>query len=135
MSLINWNDHLSVKVAQIDAQHQKLIAMINTLTDAIQQGKGKAVAHEIVRNLKRYAETHFKTEETYFDRFGYPETDAHKKEHAFFIRKISEFEGDASDGQMALSIQVLQFLGDWFIDHILGTDKKYTEFFNSRGLK
>jgi hemerythrin len=40
MSLIQWNDRLSVHVAEIDGQHQKLVGMINDLNDAMRQGKG-----------------------------------------------------------------------------------------------
>lgn len=135
MPLISWNQKLSVEVAEIDAEHRKLITMINTLTEAIKQGKGKAAASEMVHELKGYAETHFNTEETYFDRFGYPKAEAHKKQHAIFIRKISEFKDQPPDNQTSLSIQMLQFLSEWLIAHILGSDKQYTAFFHSKGLK
>ena len=135
MALINWNDNLSVKVAEIDQQHQRLIAMINDLTDAIKQGKGSVVAREILRELISYAELHFQTEETYFERFGYPEIDSHKKEHADFIQQISDFSKGTVKKELSLSITVLQFLGDWLVNHILGTDKAYSAFFNEKGLK
>ena len=35
MALIEWSDDLSVKVKELDVQHQKLIAMINDLNDAM----------------------------------------------------------------------------------------------------
>ena len=41
MAIIQWNDSLSVNVVEIDKQHQKLVAMINDLNDAMRQGKGK----------------------------------------------------------------------------------------------
>ena len=34
MSLIQWDDSYSVGVAELDAQHQRLIQMINELNDA-----------------------------------------------------------------------------------------------------
>ena len=43
MSLITWDESLSVNVAEIDRQHQKRVAMINELHDAMKSGKGKEI--------------------------------------------------------------------------------------------
>lgn len=134
MSLITWSDRLSVNVSEIDRQHQKLIAMINDLDDAMRQGKGKTVLGKIVSGLISYTVTHFKTEENYFDRFGYAETEAHKKEHAAFVRKVSDFKSGFEQGKITLTIEIMNFLSDWLKNHIKGTDKKYSAFFNANGL-
>jgi hemerythrin len=135
MPLINWTDSLSVKVGEIDRQHQKLVGMINDLNDAMRQGKGKDVLGKIVNELVAYAATHFKTEEKYFDQYGYPDADSHKKEHADFTKKVSEFKDGFAKGSMGLSIQVMDFLSNWLQGHIKGVDKKYSSFFNEKGLK
>ena len=135
MALITWNDTLSVKVAEIDRQHQKLISMINELNDAMRQGKGKDVLGEIIKSLVDYTVTHFKTEETYFDKFGYPEKDSHKKEHTDFVKKTSDFKEGFEKGKLGLSIELMNFLSNWLQNHIKGTDKKYSQFFNEKGLK
>ena len=134
MTLITWNEHLSVKVAELDQQHQKLIGIINDLTDAIKQGKGNAVVGEIVKALIDYAKIHFETEEKYFRQLGYPQASDHMKEHEEFVLKVTGFE-TTPKGRFSLSVQVLQFLGDWLIKHIMGTDKAYSEFFNAKGLR
>jgi hemerythrin len=135
MALIKWDDSFSVNVAKIDQQHQKLILMINELHDAMKQGKGKEVLGKIVNGLISYTATHFKTEEDYFNQFGYPETDSHKKEHIAFVQKVSEFKDGFEKGKLSLSIEVMNFLSDWLQNHIKGTDKKYSQFFNGKGLK
>lgn len=135
MPLINWNDSFSVNVAEIDQQHKKLISMINELSDAMKQGKGKDILGKIVNSLLGYTATHFKTEENYFDQFGYPDTDSHKKEHIAFVQKVSDFKDGFEKGSLSLSIEVINFLSDWIQNHIKGTDKKYSPFFNEKGLK
>jgi hemerythrin len=135
MAIIQWNDTFSVKVAEIDQQHQKLVSMINELNDAMKQGKGKDVLSKIINGLVSYTVTHFNTEEKYFDRFGYPETDSHKKEHVAFVKKVSEFKDGFEKGKTSLSIEVMNFLSDWLKNHIKVTDKKYSQFFNEKGLK
>ncbi|MGI6102630.1 MAG: hypothetical protein ACOYET_09155 [Bacillota bacterium] len=41
MALIQWSDELSVGVRELDAQHQRLIQMINELNEAMLQGKAR----------------------------------------------------------------------------------------------
>jgi hemerythrin len=135
MALITWNESLSVNIAEIDRQHKKLIGMVNDLNDAMKVGKGKEVLGEIVRGLVSYTVTHFRAEENYFDRYGYPETDAHKKEHAAFIEKVTDFKDKFESKNLFLTIEVMNFLSDWLKNHIMGTDKKYSRFFNEKGVK
>jgi hemerythrin len=135
VAFINWNDGLSVGVVEIDQQHQKLIDMINGLHDAMRQGKGKDALGTIVNGLFDYAQTHFTTEEKYFDQFGYPDAQSHKKEHSDFIQKIVEFKTGFDSGKLGLSITVMDFLSSWLRNHIMVMDKKYGPFFVDRGLK
>ena len=134
MALIEWKDSLSVQVGEIDGQHQKLIGMINDLNEAMKQGKGKTVVGEVIDGLINYTDTHFKTEERYFDRFGYPQTEAHKKEHANFVEKVLDFRTGMESGKLGLSIEVMNFLSSWLTHHITVVDKQYTQFFNDHGL-
>lgn len=135
MAMIQWNDSLSVNVVEIDKQHQKLVAMINELNDAMRQGKGKDALGKIVNGLITYTATHFRTEERYFDQFAYPDADNHKKGHLDFVAKVSDFKGGFEKGTRGLSIEIMNFLSDWLRNNIQSVDKKYGPFFNAKGLK
>jgi len=134
MALINWNDNLSVKVKKFDQDHQKLISLINGLNDGMMQGKGKDVLGEILNELIIYTRTHFKAEERCFAKFGYPKADSHKEEHDAFVKKVSDFKDGFERGEISLTIAVMRFLKDWLQNHINGTDKNYSQFFNEKGL-
>jgi len=134
MALIKWDDSFSVGVMEIDRQHQKLISMINELNDAMRQGKSREAMGKILQGLKSYTVTHFGTEERYFDRFGYPEADSHKQEHAQFVEKVSDFEKGFQEGRFSVSLELMKFLSKWLREHINGVDKKYTAFFHEHGL-
>ncbi len=134
MALIEWNDSLSVKVKEIDAQHQKLVDLINELHDAMIHRTAKEIVTETVNGLVTYTVSHFQTEELYFDKFGYPDAESHKKEHAEFVEKVSEFQKKLESGELFISVDVLNFLSDWLKNHINGSDKQYSELFNSKGL-
>ena len=65
---------------------------------------------------------------------SYPEFLAHKRQHDDLSKQAVELKEKHDSGSIALSVQASGFLRDWLTKHILGTDKKYTEFFNSKGI-
>ena len=132
--MIQWSNALSVGVREIDGQHQRLVKLINDLDEAMRVGKGKEMLGKIVSELAGYAQVHFSTEEKYFDQFGYPEAPEHKQEHRRFIEKVSRFKAEFDAGRLGLTIEIMSFLGDWLKGHILGKDKRYSAFFNEKGL-
>jgi hemerythrin-like metal-binding protein len=65
---------------------------------------------------------------------GYPDYTAHKAVHADLVSHITKFDKEFREGKFGLSIQVMNFLKDWLSKHILETDKKYSQFLNSKGV-
>lgn len=135
MPLIQWNPSYSVKIGEIDTQHQKLITMINELNDAMLKGKAKEILSPLIDGLIAYTQVHFSKEEMLFDKYKYPDAPAHKEEHAAFVKKVSEFREGFKKGNMSLTISIMDFLSNWLTKHICGTDKKYSDFLNKNGVK
>ena len=135
MALVNWSVQLSVNIRQIDEQHKKLVSMLNELHDAMLNGKGRDVLSQILDGLAEYTVTHFATEENLMKKYNYPGYVNHKTEHDRFVEKVSEFKEKLSQGQLTLTMEVLNFLKDWLTSHIMGSDKKYGPFLNERGIK
>ncbi|MDA2920205.1 bacteriohemerythrin [Desulfobacterota bacterium AH_259_B03_O07] len=135
MALITWNDSMSVNVEEIDKQHQKLVQIINDLHDAMREGKEKEVLGNVLTRLIDYTSYHFSTEEKYFDKFGYPDSDPHKKEHRELLEQVLEFKKEFDEGKVLLTIELMNFLKNWLTNHMQGSDKKYGLFFNEKGLK
>jgi len=135
VTLIQWDSRLALNVGEIDTQHQKLVAMVNALNAAMQQGKGKVAVGQILDGLVSYTEYHFGAEEQLMDQFGYPESPTHKTEHVAFVKKIGEFKEEYRQGRLGLSVGVMTFLSDWLRCHIMGTDKKYVPHLIARGVR
>lgn len=134
MALLNWSDNYSVRVREIDTQHKKLIDLINTLHDGMKSGKGKEVLGGILNELVAYTVYHFGFEEKLFDKYGYPETIIHKRNHADLIAQVKKFVDSYNSGDGVLTIELMNFLRDWLTQHIAGSDKKYSDFFNGKGV-
>lgn len=134
MALMEWNDRLSVKIREIDDQHRTLVNMVNKLHDAMKEGHADDIVMPIVAEMKQYAAIHFATEEKYFKLHNYPEYAKHKAEHDAFVAKVVQVESDLKSGKCAMSMDILNFLSQWLVNHIKGTDKKYSAFLNQAGV-
>lgn len=135
MPLINWEESLSVKVVEIDNQHKKLVGLINTLHDAMKERKANEALGGIIEELVNYAINHFRTEEDYFDRLGYLKASAHKKEHKDFVNRVAAFQDDFARNKIMLSMEIMEFLKGWLINHIKKIDMAYSDFFVEKGVK
>jgi hemerythrin len=136
MAFMEWSDKLSVGVPSIDAQHQKLVAMVNELFDALKAGHGKESLVKTLDGLISYTASHFAYEEQLFAKTGYADAAAHKKEHDDMTKKVLEVQAKAKGGVgFALPMEVMEFLKNWLVNHIMGTDKKYGPHLLSKGIK
>ncbi len=132
--IVEWSDDLSVNVRTIDEHHMTLINMINELYQAMRQRKTNSVIKEIVDKLLEYTKYHFGYEEKIFDKYKYPDTDSHKKLHRTFEGKIEEFGKGLASGKAIVSSEVIRFLKDWLVKHIMIVDHKYSQFMNEHGI-
>ncbi|MCF6365325.1 MAG: bacteriohemerythrin [Bacteroidales bacterium] len=133
--LINWDEYYSVGYDLIDEQHKKLVDMINELYSSFILGEAQEKAQVIVEEMIKYTDYHFKTEENFFDEYNYPETQEHKNIHASFVNKAVELKEGLESGQITVSYDIMNFLRQWLIDHILKEDKKFAKFFSEKGIK
>lgn len=134
MAFFDWNDTYSVGVVKIDNQHKRLVQIINELSDAMGAGKGREVLGNVLKELIAYVNTHFKTEEEMMVQYGYEEYENHRYEHEKLTDEVKRFFDDYQAGKAPLSIQIMNFLRSWLMDHIVVKDKKFGKFLNSKGV-
>jgi len=135
MPYMKWEKEYSVGILKIDEQHMKLFEYINDLHDAMKLGKSKEILSGLIDKLVNYTQAHFTLEESYLTKHQYPEFIQHQKEHKSFIDKVNTFKTNYALTSGLLSIDIMQFLKDWLIKHVMGTDKKYAGFLNEKGLR
>ena len=110
------------------------MTLINELHSAMRQRRSEDVLAGVLERLKQYTVKHFSTEEELFDRFGYPEAPAHKKAHHDLVEKVLAFEQELKNGRAKVTMEIMRFLKDWLVGHIMGTDKRYAPYLNSKGV-
>ncbi|MDK9700764.1 MAG: bacteriohemerythrin [bacterium] len=134
MAIIQWSDRFSVKIQQIDNQHKKWVDIINRLHDAMVGGKGADVIGSVLLEVVNYGKMHLDYEEQLMAKYGYPDLAAHKFEHDVLKKKIADLHAKFQAGNKFLTLDVMNMLKDWLMQHIEGVDKKYTEHFLAKGL-
>lgn len=134
MALLNLSDEYSVKTKSIDQQHSKLIDLINQLHSAMKEGKGKEAIGKVINELISYTQVHFSHEESLMSKYSYPGYIKHKSMHDELVKQVLETEKEFKAGKTVISQDVLNFLKKWFVEHIIGTDKLYTNFMKSKGV-
>jgi hemerythrin len=134
MPLINWDDSYSVGIKKIDEQHKVLVKLVNELHDAMSQGAATSVLSKVLGSLVDYTIIHFSTEEELMRSYSYPDLDKHKVEHDKLTGQVKDFQQKFLSGKSTITYELMDFLSDWLINHILDTDKKYSPYFSSRGV-
>ena len=134
MALINWNETYSVKVKEIDVQHKKLVDIINELHEKMKEGKGKEVVEKLLAELLDYTVFHFSFEEKLLNINNYPDHKTHAKLHADLMEQVQVFRNKVKSGNSLLSLELMNFLKKWLVEHILDSDKKYSAFLNAKGI-
>ncbi len=129
MVQVEWDESLSVGVQDFDDEHKILIGMINDLHDAVLNHDRTLDLSDVLKSLGDYVKVHFSHEEKLFRELGYPDAETHCLEHATFVGEIDLFWNGLEKGQGTLSMQIIQFLKEWLVNHIQKSDKAYTEFF------
>ena len=135
MSIFVWDAKFSLKIEEIDRQHQKLFALFNELYDAMQLGHANEVIGKVLAGVVDYTAYHFAYEEKLFRQYGYPEEAAHRAEHAKLADQAALLVRKHQAGQNHVAVATLKFLFDWLGNHILGSDKKFAPFLIEKGVR
>jgi hemerythrin-like metal-binding protein len=125
---------LELGFGDIDAQHHKLVDLVNELDDAMRVGRGQDVVGVVLDDLIHYTIYHFAFEERLMDEWQISSAEAHKAEHQQLVVEVSTFSGKINSGAVPAS-DLMALLQTWLIDHILKTDKALAKELQVKGAK
>jgi hemerythrin-like metal-binding protein len=126
--LFAWKDEYSVQNPEMNLQHRRLMNLLNKLHEAMTNGQTNGALRGILGELVEYAHVHFVAEEELMLKIGYPRLAGHRLQHQELSREVRHFLQELDAGRVTIGIQLLQFLKQWLIDHILGSDRLYGAF-------
>jgi hemerythrin len=128
MEKIIWSNEFNTGDPEIDSQHKRIIDQINYLIDNLNTKDRAYLNGEIIRNLDKYSKEHFTTEEDLLRKLNYPGLDFQVKEHNEFRSKTVKSAVKVLKGVENVPEETIQFLKDWWTNHILKIDMEYKDF-------
>lgn len=122
-----WNVNFETGVPLIDAQHKKLVHLINKLAGHLSKRSDATTLNAVFDELANYAVYHFQSEEAIWQEFLAEDAWEleHKQTHGSFVAEVLNLK--AEEGQKSLDEvveDILKFLTHWLVFHILESDMR-----------
>lgn len=128
MAFMEWNDSFCTGISEFDNHHKKMVELVNKLYEAINDDTKDYSATEALKSLVLYTKAHFASEEQMMKLYDYQHYTLHKMEHNGLLLQLADTQKDLANGT-ASTVNVMPFLKNWLILHIMGDDKKYVPLF------
>lgn len=137
MSFIEWDGSLELNHEIIDQDHRLMSDLMNRVVQAIEArcpegGKElwrRAIVSEI-GVLRLATDSHFRSEEWIMGMAGYPNLDAHRKQHRFLLAELDTFAGTAWQPEVESNVHAARFLHEWFECHVRVWDLALVRYLN-----
>ncbi|MEI8346263.1 MAG: hemerythrin family protein [Pseudomonadota bacterium] len=119
----------------IDEQHAHLFSILHGMIAVLKNEELLPLKQidldirELIGELQKYTQKHFKYEENIMEKIEYPELAGHRELHSGFIKKIIEIQKTslkAKEGKYALLNKMIVFIKEWFLQHVFVEDKKWS---------
>lgn len=129
--MIKWKDEYKLGVVELDEQHKELFVIADKAYELLKDEYSIDKFDHIVmilQELKEYAIYHFNVEEKYMQSINYKKMFSHKVIHDDFIKKIESIKLEEIDeNQEKRLLEIVDFIVDWIVQHILKQDREYIE--------
>ena len=131
--MLKWDARYELGNDKIDAEHRIFLGLIVDFHDAANQGASKDKMIRIFKEIFKYAEFHFVSEENLMIDYHYPEQTQHAQMHRRLLSelddKLHRFNLDNIN-----SDNVFQFLFEWFAFHTSSEDKKLVGYIKNSNI-
>lgn len=126
MNSFNWDKNFETGIGVVDEQHQYLVGFINHYGNLLSENTISIDDMSVaLLDLTRYAEFHFKEEESLMRDCGLYDLhiEEHIKVHRVFMQDIYSMQAFILEEDQASARHLLDFLIHWLAYHILGIDQ------------
>lgn len=118
-------------IQQIDDEHRRLFEIAEETYQLLQEefipDKYDHI-QSLLEELRDYTKLHFSHEEAYMESIQYKKLFTQKTQHDAFVKKLEGMElVDLDEQQDEVIEDLLHFLTDWLVHHIMEVDKQIPE--------
>ena len=130
--MFEWLDDYNTGHPRIDREHRELFRCVNEFALSHGAEEGAERVQQTLHYLHHYALTHFKWEEEHMEAVGYPDLEAHRREHRALLKDVREMLVSFHGGIPPALDGFAQFVGDWVARHIQENDKRFAHWARNR---
>lgn len=128
MAFVEWTPELEVGHPEMDAQHQRLLAIINEYHEALERKAPQSTLIETFAKVADFAAYHFADEEALMAQCGFPQLSRHRRVHQQLVNRVSELMGDLRAERVGAARDIQFFLKLWLTAHIQDIDRQYLPY-------
>jgi hemerythrin len=122
-----WDKKFAIGQLRIDYEHQMFLELMRNVSLAAEQGEPKEWLVRLLREVRKYADFHFYSEENAMLKMGYPDYATHQQQHSEIVEmldgRITAYINDQIDIDA-----VIVFMLDGFALHSTHSDKKLAKY-------
>lgn len=123
---MKWDDSFAIGIEAIDNQHRKIFEHLLALENSVIKRDPWHILRFFVAQLSEYMQFHLAVEEALLEIVGYPDRSAHGDSHAKLVAQIASLEEKLKTNATGESL--VGFFEDWFIRHVLSSDRDYAAY-------
>ncbi len=128
MTVLVWDEGVSVGIEAIDDEHKQIFTVIAKLTSVKPGEISTSEIETVFTELSHYVSVHFANEEALLEQITYPELAEHKKKHRDFIDKLQLLKQQwLKEDSLVTSEKITMLLHQWIVNHILIEDLGYAQ--------
>lgn len=129
---IEWRDAMSLGDQTIDADHKKIIKLINASEKFAQDGNVGPLG-EILERTRKYIDEHFAREEALMLAIEYPNLAEHRTAHQqtrlIFEKILANYKKSTEQPSLQNCLKMIRdFLNIYFVNHVIKEDLKLKPF-------
>lgn len=120
---IEWDPSYEIGIARVDFEHRIFADLINDLARRVKERRDRLSITRTLREVMKYADFHFLSEENLMEECAYPGFREHKELHRELQRTLKEKAIALAAGQDNPD-DLLNFLVVWFLQHTVHEDRR-----------
>ena len=133
MALLEWSPAFGVGIGAIDKDHRAVMAAINALQVAVEDGGDLSVTGPLLNKLNDDTRAHFSAEESLMVATRYPGAALHAMKHMHLLDQLDAFLARYKRNLSPLNVHSLNFLRDWVTTHIQSEDRNFGLWLSEHG--
>ena len=124
MVLIEWRDEFMVGIADVDHEHQELIALINKLHDAMSGENATISVMDFLGEIYAHVSAHFALEEKIMRKRNYDQYKEHKDDHERLLDELRDIMDDYEENAYFSNEEFSGHIERWFTEHFKTKDAR-----------